>query len=330
MPARSALATIAVCSRAVLAGLAALAAIAIGPARAADSLVITNYGISAASLPWAVALEKGFIKQNGVEIDGIVGSSGGGTTIRNFMASKLPVGQVAVSAAVAAVQQGLDIVLVYSPVNNAGGLSWVAPASSPVNRLEDLKGQKISFSNPRSTTEMVMRMILKKAGLTNDVQMIPSGGIPAGMTLLSQGAVAAAAFDQPALLPPGKFKTVVAVNDHLPQLTWEIGVTTRAFANAHPDTVRALVRAWRQSVDYVYANPTEAAKIYAKVFETNEEVAGRVVPWLLASKFFSPGNFNKTGLDAMLESMQLVGALDKAFDPARVIDKSFLPEDLRQ
>lgn len=316
------------CLRAGTAGLLVL--VAMMPARAADSLVITNYGISAVSLPWAVALEKGFIRQNSVEIDGIVGSSGGGTTIRNFMASKLPVGQVAVSAAVAAVQQGLDIVFVYSPVNNAGGLSWVAPASSAVNRLEDLKGQKISFSNPRSTTEMMIRMILRKTGMSNDVQLIPSGGIPAGMTLLSQGAVAAAAFDQPLLLPPGKFKTVVAVNDHLPEVTWEIGITTRAFANAHPDTVRALARAWRQAVDYVYANPAEAAKIYAKVFETSEEIAGRVVPQLVASHFFSPGSFNKTGLDAMLESMQLVGALDKAFDPGRVIDKSFLPEDLRQ
>src|SRR5215470_17039954 len=193
----------------VLGAIAALSA-TVTPMRAAESLVITNYGISAVSLPWAVALDKDFIKQNGVEIDGIIGSAGGGTTIRNFMASKLPVGQSSVSAAIAAIQQGLDIVLIYSPVNNAGGLSWVAPIQSPYNALADLQGQKIAFSNPRSTTEMVMRTILKKSGLANDVEMIASGGIPAGLTLLNQGAVAAAPIDQPALMPPGKFKTVVA------------------------------------------------------------------------------------------------------------------------
>jgi NitT/TauT family transport system substrate-binding protein len=317
------------CAPRALAALALLAPAMAHPARAADSLVITNYGISAVSLPWAVALQKGFIKANGVEIDGILGSSGGGTTIRNFLASKLPVGQSAVSAAVAAIQQGLDIVLIYSPVNNAGGLAWVAPVQSPFNTLADLKGHKVAFSNPRSTTEMVMRTMLARNGLAKDVEMVPSGGIPAGLTLLNQGAVAAAPIDQPALMPPGKFKTVAAVNDYIPSLTWEIGITTRAFAAAHPDTVRGLVRAWRQAVEDVYAHPADAVKIYAKVFETNEEVAGKIVPQLIASHFFSPGKFNKEGLDAMLDGMKLVGALKEQFDVEKVIDRSFLPEDLR-
>ena len=311
-----------------LAALLIVAATAL-PARAGDSLVITNYGISAVSLPWGVALEKGFIKQNGVEIDGIIGSAGGGTTIRNFLASKLPVGQSSVSAAVAAIQQGLDIVLIYSPVNNAGGLSWVAPTASPFNTLADLKGQKIAFSNPRSTTEMTMRTILAKTGLSKDIEMIASGGIPAGLTLLNQGAVAAAPIDQLALLPAGKFKAVAAVNDYLPSLTWEIGITTRAFAAAHPETVRGLTRAWRQAVEYVYANPAEAAKVYAKVFETNEEVANKIVPELLASHFFSAGKFNPEGLATMLDGMKLVGALKGTFEVEKSIDKSFLDEGLR-
>jgi len=176
---------------------------------------------------------------------------------------------------------------------------------------------------------MVMRTILKKSGLANDVEMIASGGIPAGLTLLNQGAVAAAPIDQPALMPPGKFKTVVAVNDYLPSLTWEIGITTRAFAAARPDVVRGLVRAWRQAVDDVYAHPADAVKIYAKAFETNEQVAGRIVPQLIAAHFFSPGTFNRQGLDAMLDAMKLVGALKGEFDVAKVIDLSFLPEDLR-
>ena len=54
---------------AALTGVLALAGTAATtPARAGDTLTITNYGISGVSLPWAVAQEKGFIKQNGVEI----------------------------------------------------------------------------------------------------------------------------------------------------------------------------------------------------------------------------------------------------------------------
>jgi NitT/TauT family transport system substrate-binding protein len=297
--------------------------------RANDSLAITNYGISAVSLPWAVALEKGFIKQNGIAIDGIVGSNGGGTTVRNFMASSLPVGVVAVSAAVAAVQTGLDVKFIFSPVNNIGEMGWVAPAGSPVKTIQDLKGKKASFNNPRSTTEMVLRMSLAKAGLTKDVELIASGGQSSGLTLLSQGIVAAANMDEPGIAPPGKYQTIFTVNEYLPNITWEIGITTAEFAKSHPDIVRGLIRAWRQGVDYVYANQDDAAKIYAKLFETSPENAAKIIPTLAQSHYWSPGGFNKDGLQTMLDAMKLVGALDKPFDPVAVIDTSFLPEDLR-
>jgi NitT/TauT family transport system substrate-binding protein len=299
------------------------------PASASNLLSVTNYGIAALSLPWAVAEQKGFIKQNGVSVDGIVGSNGGGTSIRNFMASGLPFAQVAVTAAVAAVQQNMDVVFVYSAVNNVGDMSWVAPINSPINTISDLKGKTISYTNPRSTTEMIIRLILEKTGLTNAVKLMPSGGQGAGLTLLSQGVVAAADSDEPAVEPPGKFKVVVRVNDYLPDLTWGVGITTRAFAKAHPEVVRGLIKAWRQSVDWVIAHPNQAAKIYSKVFNTNEDASKKIVLSLVASHYFSPGNFNMKGLQTMVRGMKLVGMAKGSFDLDKVIDKSFLPDDLK-
>lgn len=311
------------------AGLALAGAVAATPAQAGNTLTITNYGISGVSLPWAVAQEKGFIKQNGVNIDGIIGSHGGGTSIRNMMASDLPMGQTAVTAAVGAIQSGIDLIFVYSPVTNAGGLAWMVKKDSPVKTIADLKGKKASFSNPRSTTEMMLRMALKKNNLTNDVQAIPSGGIGAGLTLLGQGAIAAAPVDQPSLMDPAKYRTLFMVNQYLPHLTWEIGVVTRAYANAHPDTVRGLIRAWRQSVQYVYAHPDEAEAIYAKVFHTSVDKAKKIVPELLASHYYSEGGFDMEGLNTMIDGMKLVGSLKKPFDLAKAIDKSYLPKDLQ-
>ena len=80
-----------------------VAGLATAPLRASDRIVITQYGTVLSSLPWAVALTRGFLKERALDIDGFIGSNGGGTTIRNMVASHIPFAEVATSAAIAGV-----------------------------------------------------------------------------------------------------------------------------------------------------------------------------------------------------------------------------------
>ena len=49
-------------------------------AASAEEIVVSNYGVSANGMPYAVALEKGFFKAEGANVTGIITSAGGGTT----------------------------------------------------------------------------------------------------------------------------------------------------------------------------------------------------------------------------------------------------------
>src|SRR5262245_22425403 len=64
---------------------------------AAEKLAVTQYGRITASLPWAVAMKKGFFKEEGLDIDEIVAGAGGGTALRNMMATGLPYAEIATS-----------------------------------------------------------------------------------------------------------------------------------------------------------------------------------------------------------------------------------------
>jgi NitT/TauT family transport system substrate-binding protein len=299
------------------------------PCFASNLLTVTSYGVAALSLPWAVAKQEGIIEKNGVHIDGIIGSNGGGTAVRNFLASGLPFGQIATSAAIAAIQQDIPMRFVYGAVNNVGDMAWVAPVGSPINTINDLKGKTISFTNPRSSTEMVMRLILEKTGLTNQINLISSGGQGAGLALLDKGAIAAADMDEPAIAPPGKYKVIIRVNDFLPNLTWGLGVTTPDFAKQHPDVVKGLVDSWTQSVDWVTAHPDQAAEIYAKTFATDDANAQKIVRSLINSHYFSRGALNMDGLNTLVHGMQLVGLATNAFSLDAAIDTQFLPSDMK-
>lgn len=315
-----------IASRMLLA-LTLLAAFVCAPVRAADRITVSQYGVIVESLPWAIALEEGFFKQQGLDIDGFVGGNGGGTTIRNMMANaSLPFAEVAVPAAIAGVDAGLDLKFVYGGVNNMGDLAWLVKKDSPLHTLADLKGHKVAFTAPRSTTEMVLRMILERAHLEKDVTITAAGGIGAGMTALDAGAVDAAPFEEPAFLPPDKYRVLFRVNDYLPNLVWQVGVVTADYAKSHPDVIRKIVAARKAALDFMYAHPDDAAKVYAKVWNANDPRFNDVLARLIKAHYWAADGFNHAGLDTMLHGMTVVGALDHPIDLGALIAPEFQPK----
>ncbi len=295
-------------------------------ASAADEISITQYGVIVETLPWAIALEKGFFQKEGVDIDNYLGSNGGGTTVRNMMAGGLPFAEVSLPSAVAAIQSGVDVKIIFGSVNNIGDLAWLVRKDSPIKSMGDLRGRKVAFTQPRSTTEMVLRMILQAQKLTSDVTILPTGGIAAGVVALDQGAVDAAPVEEPLLIKaPEKYRVLFRATDHLPNLTWSVGITTSDYAKAHPEIVRKLIQARRNAVDYMYAHPAEAEQIYAKVWSSDDKTIADILPRLIASKYWSRGEINMPGLETMLQGMLLVGSIDAPIDPKTIIDASFVP-----
>jgi NitT/TauT family transport system substrate-binding protein len=294
------------------------------PALAADKLSVTQYGVNVATLPWAIALEKGLFAREGVDVDGILGSNGGGTSIRNVLANgNLPFGEVAFSAAVAAIQTGNDLKIVYCAVNNYGDLAWITRADAPFKTIADLKGHNVGFSEPRSATEAVLQTILHKAKV--DVVAMPTGGIAAGIIALDQHAVDAAPLEESKLLAdPTKYRVVFRVSDYVPDAVWQVGVVEAGFAKAHPDIVRKLIAVRRDAIVYMKAHPAEAAAIYNQVWNTTDARFTQILPQLVKQNYWSTGALNVAGLQTVLGGMQLVGALDKPFDLKAALDGSYL------
>ncbi len=309
---------------------AVLAASTALPVEAAK-ITVTQYGRIIATLPWAVALERGMFKAAGLDVDGVTAGAGGGTSLRNMLAGELPYGEVSTNVAIAAFNQGIDLVAVDSGSNHVGELAWAAKPGSGIASIRDLVGHKVAYTNPRSTTEQVIRSALKQEGLSDKVEVLPLGGLGPALTALAQGAVAAAPRNDPAMtLTPDKYKILFYAYQYYPKFTWQAGVTTREFARAHPDVVRALVRVHRQAVDFIYDHRDEAARIYAKVWEVSEAEAKAILPKYYQWEHWSRGDFSPQGLAAVVDGLMAVGELKQPFDWSKLIDQSFLDPDLRR
>ena len=126
---------------------AAVVTLAAAPAFAAK-ITVSQYGRLVATLPWAVALEKGMLRDAGLDIDGITAGAGGGTSLRNMLAGELPYAEIATSAAIAGSLAGVELKALASSSNHIGELTWAAKPDAGINSIKDLGGQEGRLYQP--------------------------------------------------------------------------------------------------------------------------------------------------------------------------------------
>jgi NitT/TauT family transport system substrate-binding protein len=282
--------------------------------------------------PYAVALKKGFFKQAGIDITGILTSKGGGTTVRNVLEGGLPYGEVALSAAVAAMQQNTDIKIVMMGVRSAADMYWVVKPDSPLKTVKDLVGKKLAITSPKSVTDSLTTMVLNKHGIFDKVERPALGTIGAGLTALDKGAVDSASLIDPLYSArKDKYRVIFAIKDELPPIAQTVAIASTKFIKEHPQKLRAIIRGRMMGVDYIYSNPKDAAKLLSETYDKLPlPVAERAVMNNVAIKYWGRGGFEYAAMDEMLKALKIVGALKGEVDWSKMVDASFLPEELRK
>ncbi|WP_366554306.1 ABC transporter substrate-binding protein [Aquibaculum sediminis] len=302
------------------------------PAKAVD-LTVTHWGVLMYGVPFAVAWDQGYFEEEGIEVDGFITSQGGGTTLRNALASEVPYGETALAAVVAAAQEGLDLTIVHAGVRSVGDLLWATRSDAEdVNEIDDLKGRPVGYTSPRSVSQSVLFMSMDAAGIATDEYDPRSlGGVGSGLTALDEGVVDAALVLEPVWTRlQDKYKPVFFAGDLLPPMTQTVGVVRTDYLEENGDTVRGIIEARRRGVEFIYDNPREAGEILARVYDMDEEIAITAVENVAAIDYWSRGDFEIEAMNNMLDGLRLVDAIDDGpFDWSGLIDESYLPEELR-
>jgi len=304
----------------------------------AEELVVSNYAVSANGMPFGVAMAKGYFKEEGLNITGLISSAGGGTTLRNMLAGGgSPYGEVNPVAVVSAVLAGADLKIVSDNVLTVAEFVWAVKPDSPIKTLKDLKGKKIGYTNPRSTSQALDNLLLEQAGYKQgDVELVKTGGFGEGVAALEAGQVDMVPITEPLWSKyKDKFRAVVRAADVLPPLDNVVGVTTVEMAEKKGDFIRAVIRARRKAVAFMRDHPDEAADIVAKQYNIDKDVAKSAILNLTKSTtqgvpYWGEGDINLSGLKRMIEAQKKVGAINGDVDYDKLIDTRFLPDDLKK
>jgi NitT/TauT family transport system substrate-binding protein len=302
---------------------------------AGENIAVGNYGSSANGMPFAVALYKGFFKEEGADVTGIVASQGGGTSVRNAMAG-VAYGEANPGAIAVAIQQGADIKIVSDNVLTIAEFAWMVKKDSPIKTIQDLKGKKIGYTNPRSTSQALAILLLQKAGYKpEDAQLVKTGGFGPMLAALDLDQIDVAAVTEPLWSKVrDKYRVLITGAEALPPLDNVVGMATGEAIKNRGDFIRAVIRARRRAVEFMIAHPDEAGDLVAKDFNITPDVARNAVRNLTKSytqgiPYWGNGQIHLEGMKRIIQVQKMVGALEGDIDITKMIDTQFLPEDIR-
>jgi NitT/TauT family transport system substrate-binding protein len=305
-------------------------------AASAEQIAVGNYGSSANGMPFGVALAKGYFQEEGANVTGIVSSQGGGTSVRNAM-SGVAYGEANPGAVAVAVQQGADLKIVSDNVLTIAEFAWLVKKDSPIKTIADLKGKKIGYTNPRSTSQALAILLLEKAGYKpEDAELVKTGGFGPMVAALELGQIDVAAVTEPLWSKnKDKYRVLITGSEALPPLDNVVGIATGEAIKTRGDFIRGVIRARRRAVQFMIDHPDEAADLIAKPFNITPEVARSAVRNLTKSMtqgvpYWGDGRIHLSGMKRIIEVQKSVGALTGDIDVEKLIDTQFLPDDLKE
>jgi NitT/TauT family transport system substrate-binding protein len=312
---------------------AALGLASARPVGAAD-LLVTQYKNDPSGAPYGIALEKGFFKKHGLDITGIISGAGGGSSVRNAMASDLGYGDVTAAPVIAAAEQGQDVKIVSITARSLADLVLIVMPDSPLKTAADLKGKKFGISNPKSLGEMMGVLVMEKAGLKQgDLQMTALGSLSGALTALENGVVDATSI--PVILfrirgGESKYRVLVGPKD-LPLIPSQLGMATGKAIKEWPEKLRAIQAARREGTRFIYEHTDEAIQILSTLYAPlPPKDVGIMVKELAEAKFWTEGRIEMPLLEQTVHAMKGVGMLQKDVDLNKIVDSSFLPADLQK
>jgi NitT/TauT family transport system substrate-binding protein len=315
---------------------AAALSLLVGGKAGAEDIVVTNFGVSANGMPYAVALDKGFFKAEGIKVDNIITSAGGGTTLRNMLAANVGFAEINPAATSAAILQGVELVIIAETVYTVAEFAWITKKDSPVKTIAELKGKKLGFINPRGTSVAINNILLEKGGLkNNEVEHVRTGGFGEGLTALDLGSIDATPITEPLWSKfADKYRVLAKAADIMPPMNNVVAVTLAGVAKEKAEFNKAVLRARRKALDFMISNPDEAGDIIAKHYNLEPAIARASLKNLLAQKtdgvpYWSHGQIRLNGLKAMIAAQTAVGAISGPIDIEKHIDTSYLPDDLK-
>jgi ABC-type nitrate/sulfonate/bicarbonate transport system substrate-binding protein len=282
--------------------------------------------------PLWVAANMGFFERQNLDVDLIV-IRASDVGIQALAGGSLEIAGSASDASVAAVQKGLDLVIVGGIIN---GLTQSIMANKKFKTYNDLRGATFGAISLTSGVTFALRQVLKAKGLEypRDYKLLVIGGTPQTYAALVAGQIDAAALSLPVNYAAEEqgFNEIGRFVDVIPNYQLAALSAKRSWAEKNRPVLVRVMRAMAQTMRWMHQNRDATADFLAKEMKLKPEHARRGWEFYTSTRTWHPdGDVNIEGLQVVtqiyFEQTQVKGPVPNA---AKYVDQSYLREALKE
>jgi ABC-type nitrate/sulfonate/bicarbonate transport system substrate-binding protein len=271
-----------------------------------------------------VGVDSGLFKKHDVEIEELPIRDTLSAGVQSLLGVDLLIGFGNPLAILQPIAGGADIGLIGAHVSfDEYGMG----VASSISNIQDLRGKKVGVSALGARSDLVARVILRRAGLdpAKDVEVVAVGLSPARALALSKNLVQGAPLSLDLVAGAQKMGIKILEVKPVPVVT-DLIMTTRSFTRREEDSVRRFMRGYAAAIHHFVTKRDDSLAILKKYFPGNQSVTVDVMYDSFAAQLRPLPELIPEAIQALVDVGAVGDQRTKALKPADIIEPRFLEE----
>ena len=208
----------------------------------------------------------GIFKKHGLTLE-ILYTQGGGETQQAVISGSVDIGvATGIMGVLSAFSKGAPVRIIGAETTGASDLFWYVPAGSPIKSLNDTEGKTIAYSTNGSSTHGIVTAFMKQYDLK--AKPTATGGPAPTLTQVMSNQIDVGWSAPPfglQQLDEGKIRIIASGNDAtiFKGQTVRLLITNVQTLQTRKPAIDRFMKAYRESIDWVYSSDPVALKTYA-------------------------------------------------------------------
>ena len=199
---------------------------------------------------------------------------------------------------------------------------------SDIRTVDDLKGRKLGATTVGSLTAWVGRRISDKKGWGSDgINVIAIGGMPPARAAIKTHQIDGyiGALEAGYMLEEAKeWRVITTATPFVDHFITHVIFARDELVAQRPQTVRAFLEGWFETIAFMKANKDRAVEISAKVIEASPTVTARAYDEQIGY-FLTDGTFDPQAVAVLKQSYIDMGLLNEMPDDKALFTTQFVP-----
>jgi ABC-type nitrate/sulfonate/bicarbonate transport system substrate-binding protein len=240
---------------------------------AQEKIRLSHSALESSNAVWYLAQDRGFYKKNGLDAD-LIFIPSTTTSVSSLVAGDVQLANASGGGVASAVVAGADLVLVACYVNS---LPYELVVHESIKSAEDLKGKSIGISRLGSASDVAARALIRGLGLEPDRQIaILQVGGPAERAAAFRAGRIVGFPSPPGMVHMAKgmpLRILISTIDFQKRFDFPYicATTTKSYLSRRRETLRKVLMAHIESVQYFKTHKEESKRLLAKYSRISNE-----------------------------------------------------------